>query len=237
MVLFTTTEVGQLLGVSAATIKRLSVAGKISCARGVTGSRAFRLEDVAEHLRAEGSLPESLRARSADGCVAAVVRACRDGATLAQAFDELVLPALDRTPCDELSFIERCEPLSAEPRGRASTPTAIVISSRAGDARPRMAACLLRGLGYRVPALSREAQVEVLRVVACADPTLVVAVEPHRADLSLLRAHLPPILDRLGGSLLVDGASNDFQILQEFLGLARIQIGGSRAFHRSTAVS
>ncbi len=237
MMIFTTTEVGQLLGVSAATIKRLSVAGKINCVRSGTGSRGFRLEDIADHLRGQGYLADSLRARSVDGCVAAVVRACRDGATLAQAFDELVIPALEQVACDELSFIERCEPLGLEPCGRSSAPTAIVISVQADEARPRMAACLLRGLGYRVPALSREAQTELLRVVACADPSLVVAVEPHRPDLSLLREHLPPILDRIGGSLLVDGAGGDFETMQGFVGVAYIRFRGSRVTHQIVAVS
>ncbi len=237
MMLLTTSDVGQVLGVSAATVKRLSVAGKLSCARGGNGTRAFRLEDVEEHLRFDGSLDGALRAASADGCVAALIRACRQGATLAQAFDELMLPALARVPCEELSFIERCEPLGTERHGRAANPTAIVIGAAPGGARSRMAACLLRGLGYQVPALSREAQIEVLRVVACADPTLVVAVEPHRPDLAVLCEHLPQLLDRIGGCLLVDGAGSDFRTLQEFLTHARIRIGAPRVAPRSIAVS
>lgn len=237
MPLLTTSEVGQLLGVSAATIKRLSVAGKIACQRGANGIRGFCLEDVAAHLHAEGSLEDALRAGSTEGCVSALLHACLDGMTLAEAFNDVALPAVDRMPSADLSFIERCEPLGAERHGRSASPTAIMLSADAGTARARMAACLLRGLGYRVPALSREAQIEVLRVIACADPTLVVAMEPHRPDLALLREHLPSMLGRIGGSFLVDGAVGGFRTLQEFLAGARIRIGGPRVTPQSIAVS
>ena len=238
MALLTTTEVGQLLGVSAATVKRLSVAGKIRCARSSNGTREFGLDDVAEHLGAiAGSMDDALRERSADQCVAVLVRACAGGASLAQAFDELVTPALARFPWDDLSFIARCEPLAIQRHARSSQPTAIVLTASPSSPRLHLATCLLRGLGYRVPSLSRDAQHEVLRVVACADPTLVVAVEPHRGDLAHLRLQLPQILSRLGGRLLVDGAGADFRTFQEFFERSRIRNGSPFVLDESVAVS
>ena len=236
MALLSTGDVGRLLGVSAATVKRLSIAGKISCVRGANGTRAFRLEDVGSYLGHHESIKDAMRGGRTDDRVAALIRVRDEGTTLAQAFDEMVLPVLAGATPDDLSFIERCEPLAAERHPRTAAPTAIILSAAADGARPRMAACLLRGLGYRVPALSRDAQVEVLRVVACADPDLVVAIEPHRPDLALLREQLPPLLERVLGCLLVDGAGNDFSTLREFVALARIRIAGPRVANESNSV-
>jgi excisionase family DNA binding protein len=186
-----TRQVAQLLGVGEATVKRWADSEELACFRADGGHRKFRLRDVAVFARkremadggeegldnaanvdeAKTQLERLAVDEDTDGCVALMSELRLAGMSLADIFDDVVVPVLDKVAgnlerCRLSSSegqaavstlrdaISRAQPL-AEPPGepnRADRGTAVVasIAGEQHDPVARMTACLLRARCFEV---------------------------------------------------------------------------------------
>jgi RNA polymerase sigma-70 factor (ECF subfamily) len=218
-------DVARVLAISATTLKRHLVAGRLVCGRSSSGARAFSLESLALfHRRARPFTPLD----SSDARIAFAVQRMRAGASLARVFDEL-LPKVERDPSVSLEFIERAEPLARVCRPRACTA---LVFGDPRSARVRMAAVLLRGVGFQVPALPRDALEDPLRFASSLGPSLAVVVGREEAVPETARRLLALAFLVMSRRLLIEGRTGDFTSLEELCSCAT---SSARPASRSSA--
>lgn len=246
-----TRQVATLLGVGEATVKRWADAGEIDCFRTPGGHRKFRLRDVTAFVQrrqyeAAGPLPLAVAQGAVEvgeeaiqhfldaslrGDAAALVAQLSGlrlrGHSLAELFDEVATPALQRigehwaqaklSVAEEhvgsqavIDAVARAQPL-AEPPGEPVRPdrgTAIVaaVAGELHDIAARMCACLLRAQGFEVLAPLAQTPARDLHDLILRSRASVVALSSTmNADVGEQLAMSIAAIQQTGGRVLVGG--------------------------------
>ncbi len=250
-----TRQVAQLLGVGEATVKRWADAGEIDCFRTPGGHRKFRLRDVTffvqkRQFETTGPLPtqlppgadtmgevavswfEKAALKGDPSLLVAQIAALRlRGPTLAEIFDGVVAPALQRIGTKwekgQLSVAEehvasqatadaiaRSQPL-AEPPGEPNRPDrgVAVVAAVAGeqhDIGARMAACLLRARSFEVLApLAQTPGRDLAELMMRARAVVTVLTSTMPENLAVVQEQVEmaaSAAQHTGGLVLVGGA-------------------------------